>query len=322
MVHQINSFMENLDILEKLGKVAGIAGIAVGALVLIFGGIIQKNVFPNMTKEQGFRIIRMMIVAASALAVVGIGAYIYTEYQKTILDKKGSLISKNLVGTIQNSSNLGVPSVKIYAVQQSDIADKSDSDGKYILRVDGNGESYFDVVFEHPQYQTVRKKIKVNFETEGTDIPVDLVILQTSYPPDAENILEPQVPPSQTHNPATENPKQNHNNSTASKTNITLKYMGDNFGCRINVNINVGGRSINPQSTTVVLTDVPLGDQNYSINGTIFCNNGSCNASGEDVLNITPNATYYLMWLNEDGDGHCDIGLLNEEQFQLINSAY
>ena len=82
--------MENLDLLEKLGKVAGIAGIAVGALVLIFGGIIQKNIFPGMTKEQGYSIIKMMILAASALAMRGIAAWVYTDFKKNKQEKKST----------------------------------------------------------------------------------------------------------------------------------------------------------------------------------------------------------------------------------------
>lgn len=306
--------MENLDLLEKLGKVAGIAGIAVGALVLIFGGIIQKNIFPNMTKEQGYSIIKMMILAASALAIMGIAAWVYTDFQKNKQEKKSSLLTKNLLGTIVNEAGVGIPSVKIYVVQNRETEDKSDSDGKFILPLEGNGQDYFDVVFDHPQYQTVRKKVSVDFEAETKEIVLDQITLHTSYPPEAEENLVPQANGTQTQT----NETGGTSTSSSGTTSITIKYFGDDFGCRLNLNMTVGGRKISPTSNSFTLTNVPLGDQNYSISGTIFCDNGSCNASGQDVINITQGGTYYIMWVNENLDEYCDIGLLTEDQFRLL----
>jgi len=308
--------MENLDILEKLGKVAGIAGIAVGALVLIFSGIIQKNIFPNMTKEQGFRIIRMMIVAASMLAVVGIAAWIYTEYQKNKADKNSTLITKNLKGSIVNEGGLGIASVKIYAVQKPEIADKSDSDGMYVLPLEGNGQGYYDIVFEHPQFQTIRKKVTVDFESDDKEVFLDQVVLKSSYPPD------PAINPEASNGNSHTSPQQINGNNQPNTTAITIKYAGDTYGCVLNVNINVGGRSINPQSNTVVLSNVPTGDQSYSISGMINCSIGGCSASGSDVINVTPGGVYYLMWLNENLDEYCDIGLITQDQYNLLNATF
>ena len=176
--------MENLDLLENLGKIAGIAGISVGALVLIFGGIIRKNIFPGMTKEQGFRVIRMMIIAASVLAVFGIGAWVYTEFQKNKVEKDASLIQKTIVGVIRNSNGQGIPSVKISIARMPDVFDKSDSDGKFYLRIDGTGKKYLDAVFEHSQYDVVRKKVTVDFNDDADEIEMGEITMVTSYPPE------------------------------------------------------------------------------------------------------------------------------------------
>lgn len=306
--------MENIGILENLGKIAGLAGIVIGAIVLIFGSIIQKNIFPNLTKEHGFRIIRMMIVAASLLAVLGIGVWAYSQS----VNPEG-FVSKNLIGTVQNAKGQALKNIKVYVLQSREIEDRTDSDGKFLLQLSGNGTSHYDIIFEHSQFEEVRKKIEVNFDDDSQKPELNNVMLMSINSSDS---VEPKVvvnPNGGRTEKEIDEPAQSASKAT---TNITLKYMGDNYGCRINVNITVGGRFINPQSATVVLTNVPLGDQLYSIEGTVFCNNGSCNTSGSDILNITPNATYYIMWLNENGDEHCDIGLLNEEQYIQVNKAY
>ena len=141
--------MENLDILEKLGKIAGIAGIAVGAIVLIFVSIIQKNIFPGMTKEQGFRVIRRVIIAASVLAVFGIGAWVYTEFQKNKTEKEASLIQKRIVGIVHTQAGYGIPSVEVSIARSPGMKDRSDSDGKFNLPVEGVGKKFQYYAHQH-----------------------------------------------------------------------------------------------------------------------------------------------------------------------------
>lgn len=302
--------MENLDLLEKLGKVAGIAGIAVGALVLIFGGIIQKNIFPNMTKEQGYSIIKMMILAASALAIMGIAAWVYTDFQKNKQEKKSTLLTKNLLGTIVNEAGAGIPSVKIYVVQNSETEDKSDSDGKFILPLEGNGQDYFDVVFDHPQYQTVRKKVSVDFEADNDEIVLDQVVMRTSFPPNPEGEVA-QTP---------DNQPQNNGNTATSGATINLFYNDEGQGCQLSVNITIGGITYTPQTNPVQLTGLRTGTHPYSIAGTAYCGGGQCNVTGAGKLVITNGGQYYMVF---DAVNTCIALILSEADYQAaINELY
>jgi hypothetical protein len=309
--------MENLDILEKLGKVAGIAGIAVGALVLIFGGIIQKNIFPGMTKEQGFRIIRMMIIAASLLAIFGIAAWVYTEFQAGKREKEASLITKSLIGQVFDQDGASIPNVKASIAQMPEILDKADQDGKFVLRLEGAGKKYFDLVFEHPQYQTVRKKVTIDFAAEGDELPVDRVQM---------NIVEQDVLPNSAGNggnspaSATDRPEIQNTGGSGAAT-INLFYEDEGVGCRLDVAITIGGVQFYPQSNPVQLLGLPSGNQNYFISGTALCpNGGTCSVSGNGQLKIENGAQYYMVF---DPYLTCIATIMNEADYEsLINALY
>lgn len=66
------------SILKIAGQIAGIGGLALGVLLLIFRDVIRKNIFPTLTKEQAYRLIRLIVILAFAIAVFGILAWVYT----------------------------------------------------------------------------------------------------------------------------------------------------------------------------------------------------------------------------------------------------
>jgi len=286
--YKIDYQMESLDILEKLGKVAGIAGIAVGALVLIFSGIIQKNIFPNLSKEHGFRVIRMIIIAASAIAVIGIAAWIFSDLQKNKKEKAASLVGRVIEGFVTDANGRPVVSTKVSIAQLEDISDRSDVDGKYHLEIEGTGKKYYDLVFSHPQYTIVRKKITIDFNDNTDEIQFGQVVLSTLLPPDPEI-----VPLNQNENHSnTENGRQapvDNNNRQTNNSNgvdITVTYLPEDHYCKLNLIINIGGISYNPQTNPVTLLNVPRGKQRYAITGNTSCNNCQIMTLTPDLIQI------------------------------------
>jgi hypothetical protein len=71
----------NASVLEIVGRVAGIGGLALGVFLLVFREVIRKNIFPNLAQIQAFRIIRLMIVATFLIAALGIGAWAWVQSQ-------------------------------------------------------------------------------------------------------------------------------------------------------------------------------------------------------------------------------------------------
>lgn len=67
------------ETLKVLGQIAGIGGIALGVLLLIFRDIIGKSIFPMLTKPQSYRLLRLVAVLTWSVAILGIGAWVWGE---------------------------------------------------------------------------------------------------------------------------------------------------------------------------------------------------------------------------------------------------
>jgi len=65
-------------ILKVAGQIAGIGGLAIGLATIIFREVIHKNIFPNLTKHQAFRLIRLIVILTWSIALAGIAAWVVT----------------------------------------------------------------------------------------------------------------------------------------------------------------------------------------------------------------------------------------------------
>lgn len=65
------------DILKIVGGIAGIGGLALGVFLLVAKELIQKAIFPTLTKQQSSRIIIAIAFMAWTTALAGIGAWTY-----------------------------------------------------------------------------------------------------------------------------------------------------------------------------------------------------------------------------------------------------
>ena len=89
------------EVLATLGQLAGVGGIALGVLLLVFRDVIRKNVFSKLTKRQSYNLLRLILVLVWSIALLGVVTWAY-----------GSLVvpqseSKQSVGL----TDLGVQSV-------------------------------------------------------------------------------------------------------------------------------------------------------------------------------------------------------------------
>lgn len=65
-----------METLELMGKVAGIGGLALGTLLILFRDVIRKNIFSNLTRDQSYRLIRLILVLVWSVAIAGIAAWL------------------------------------------------------------------------------------------------------------------------------------------------------------------------------------------------------------------------------------------------------
>jgi nitrate reductase gamma subunit len=64
-------------ILETVGKIAGLGGLALGVFLLLFRDVIRKKIFPNLTRSQAFRLLMLVLVLVWSVALAGIAAWVY-----------------------------------------------------------------------------------------------------------------------------------------------------------------------------------------------------------------------------------------------------
>ena len=71
--------MSEYSILEKVGQIAGIGGLSLGVLLLIFKEILRKNIFPSLNRKQAYSIIKLIIILTFVVAIAGIMAWVWSE---------------------------------------------------------------------------------------------------------------------------------------------------------------------------------------------------------------------------------------------------
>lgn len=306
----------NIEALENLGKIAGIAGISIGALVLIFNGVIRKNIFPGLTKEQGYTVIRMMIIAASLMAVLGLAAWIYVDMQKNKRDNEAILVSKYITGHVKDVDGKPVVSAEVEVAQYPEAFDRTDGTGKFAVRLNGKGSKYLDVVLKHKSYKLIRQKVKVNFDEEQEEIEIAGIVMETAYPPDPVDGEDKEERSENRRESDYQDDDNSYNTVSDKRVTATLKYMGDIYDCALDLSIRIGDQTYTPMGNSVLLQGLKSGNQSYSVNGYIDCGyEGNCNASGTGQVYINANANYYVMW----NYNTCAVGIYDEKTYYSLS---
>jgi len=63
------------------GAVAGIGGLALGAVVFIFREVIRKEIFPRLTKAQAYSLLNRIVILIFVIGVLGIAAYLLINWR-------------------------------------------------------------------------------------------------------------------------------------------------------------------------------------------------------------------------------------------------
>lgn len=65
------------NVLKAVGQIAGIGGLAIGMILIIFREIIRKKIFPILTKEYAYRLLMTIVILSWTIALGGIIAWAY-----------------------------------------------------------------------------------------------------------------------------------------------------------------------------------------------------------------------------------------------------
>src|SRR5689334_10935703 len=91
-----------IQLLQAVGKIAGIGGLALGVFVLLFEEVIRKNIFPMLSDDHASGLIRQFMYLTFGVAVAGIAAWTFVAVkspQAGGIDRRAHQAAADLAGT-------------------------------------------------------------------------------------------------------------------------------------------------------------------------------------------------------------------------------
>ena len=147
-----------LDGLAQLGRIAGIAGICVGVLLILFSKVIRTTVLSKLTDDQSFKILRLSMVLVWLVALVGIVAW---------MNPSGGPSPLAVISIDIAPARLGVPtgaSVLVRNEGRKPVFEEL----KHEWRINGKAtQQWSDLVDIRPQ-DTARFRADLLFEASGS----------------------------------------------------------------------------------------------------------------------------------------------------------
>ena len=67
------------DTLKTVGQVAGVGGIALVVFLRLFREVIRKSIFPTLKKDDGYRLLRLITVLVTVVALAGLGTWAWVQ---------------------------------------------------------------------------------------------------------------------------------------------------------------------------------------------------------------------------------------------------
>jgi hypothetical protein len=98
------------ELLKAAGQIAGIGGLALGVLLIVYRDIVRKKIFPKLPPAEAYRLLRLITVAVWSVAIVGIVAWVYVAHASTsnVNANCGIAVGGNISGsTLRNTVNCG-----------------------------------------------------------------------------------------------------------------------------------------------------------------------------------------------------------------------
>jgi len=92
-------------------KVAGLAGVAIGAVVYVFREVIRKQVFPQLTKDQAYKLLNLIVILIFVVGVLGVTSHFFMNLFNKTSNEIGSMPSPTPLITNLGNNAQNVPSI-------------------------------------------------------------------------------------------------------------------------------------------------------------------------------------------------------------------
>ena len=119
------------QLVSTLAQIAGIGGAALGVFLLVFRDVIRKNVFPQLTKRQGFQLLILALVLTWSVAIAGILAWVFGPQPQDVAASEGVQIHATLWGVELDDKGAALASTQLQiddggAVEPDDLTALTD----------------------------------------------------------------------------------------------------------------------------------------------------------------------------------------------------
>lgn len=141
-------------VIKIFGQIAGIGGLALGVFLFLFREIIRKKIFPTLTKEHAYKIIRLMLILIWSTSLVAIFAWLY-------IKTTNSLSLSNATESITSSTD-SIPSFRLSE------SDSSDGKLRVHLRSAHTGEVHTVMASPHASIKWLVELAKHTFRLKDT----------------------------------------------------------------------------------------------------------------------------------------------------------
>lgn len=81
----------DVELIKAAGRIAGIGGVALGVFLILFREVIRKSIFPMLTRERAYQLLKLIVILVWSVALTGIGAWVWTSKTDTSVEAKGGV---------------------------------------------------------------------------------------------------------------------------------------------------------------------------------------------------------------------------------------
>jgi hypothetical protein len=118
------------DVFRSIGSTAGLAGLAIGMIVILFKEVIRKRIFPQLPKKEAYQLLRTILFLAWSIAIVGIGSWTYLQLNARPVEQPRQSAAPEpqvIAGTVVDETNAGVGQAQIAIAGQKEVFTSEDS---------------------------------------------------------------------------------------------------------------------------------------------------------------------------------------------------
>lgn len=295
------------EILKAAGQIAGIGGLALGVLLIIFRDIIHKKIFPGLAEPDAYRLLRLMVVLVWSVALLGIAAWVYVKKSEASLSPgaaQAPVRDYSIAGLVTDAENNGLSDAEVFVIGSEDRTTTKAS-GSFQLKTKAPENSIVNLRFTRYGYKPRMENVKL--PSSGLIVALDSAG-STSQGPSPGN--GPSAISQGRKSASPPDTGSQTEKATRKTGRIYIRYAGDYYACSLGLKMRLGQKDIVPVGNLYPVEDVPLGSTDYEITGTILCPNvGMCNALGSGRLVVEEGANYNVIWQNT-GLAQCSVRLI------------